>query len=182
MVGNWQMGVNGVSVVLTVVAWVVGALALYETVLPWVFSEVRKWRRRARETRKARAQLPSESAKVDAPANDAAFAVSDSAADATEKGDSPKVEPSLATSEYAKSAYCAGDLRSNEVDANRLWEEARGMAHRFRSDWKRNQEYLAKVYGAARLGHLEAMTKLGDYAYRRGALVEAYYWTALAEL
>ena len=27
-----------------------------------------------------------------------------------------------------------------------------------------------------------ASVKLGDYAYRRGMIVEAYYWTALAEM
>ena len=67
-------------------------------------------------------------------------------------------------------------------DAQRLWEEARGMTHRFKPDWEKDQEYLAKVYAAARLGHFEAMVKLGEYAYRRGAVVEAYYWTALSEL
>ena len=84
-----------------------------------------------------------------------------------------------ATSENAKSAYRERDLRS---DADRLWEEAREMTHRFTPDWEKDQEYLSKIYAAARLGHLEAMTKLGEYAGRRGAVVEAFYWTLLAEL
>ena len=56
------------------------------------------------------------------------------------------------------------------------------MTHRFEPDWEKDQEYLSKIYAAARLGHLEAMTKLGEYAGRRGAVVEAFYWTLLAEL
>ena len=56
------------------------------------------------------------------------------------------------------------------------------MKHNFIPDPATDGDYLAKVYTAARLGHMEAMVKLGDYAYRRGAVVEAYYWTALAEL
>ena len=56
------------------------------------------------------------------------------------------------------------------------------MTHRFKPDWEKDQEYLSKIYAAARLGHLEAMTKLGEYAGRRGAVVEAFYWTLLAEL
>ena len=56
------------------------------------------------------------------------------------------------------------------------------MTHRFKPDWEKDREYLAKVYGAAKLGHLEAMVKLGEYAGRRGAVVEAFYWTLLAEL
>ena len=55
------------------------------------------------------------------------------------------------------------------------------MPHNFTPDWEADRDYLAKVYGAARLGHLAAMVKLGDYAYRRGAVVEAFYWTFLAE-
>ena len=56
------------------------------------------------------------------------------------------------------------------------------MTHNFTPDWEKDREYLAKVYTAARLGHLEAMVKLGEYAGRRGAVVEAFYWTILAEL
>ena len=87
-----------------------------------------------------------------------------------------------AGSENAKSAYRASDLRSNSTDADRLWAEARDMPHNFIPDPETDGDYLAKIYTAARLGHLEAMVKLGDYAYRRGAVVEAFYWTILAEL
>ena len=56
------------------------------------------------------------------------------------------------------------------------------MPHNFIPDPAIDGDYLAKVYEAARLVHLEAMVKFGDCAYRRRAVVEAYYWTALAEL
>ena len=67
-------------------------------------------------------------------------------------------------------------------DAEALWTKARAMPHGFIPDFQEDGEYLSLVLRAARLGHLEAMVKLGDYAYRRGTVVEAYYWTALAEL
>ena len=173
---------------------VVGALALFETVLPWAFAALRKWRRRTKEAGVVRTQLPSANAnlaKTDV-ANDArALEVSSCSARATPQSVFAKVDAltndatlafpdsGVAGSENAKSAYRERDLRS---DADRLWEEARGMAHRFKPDWEKDQEYLSKIYAAARLGHLEAMTKLGEYAGRRGAVVEAFYWTILAEL
>ena len=67
-------------------------------------------------------------------------------------------------------------------DAQRLWEEARGMAHPYNPDWENDREYLSKIHSAACLGHLEAMLKLGDYAFRRERIVEAYYWTLMANL
>ena len=56
------------------------------------------------------------------------------------------------------------------------------MPHRFIPDPMVDGDYLSKIYAAAKLGHLEAMAKLGEYAGRRGAVVEAFYWTLLAEL
>lgn len=67
-------------------------------------------------------------------------------------------------------------------DAQRLWEEARVIPHPYNPDWENDREYLSKIHGAAKLGYLEAMAKLGEYAFRRGMIVEAYYWTVLAEL
>ena len=187
-----------------VVAAVVGTLALFETVLPWAFAALRQWRRQAKEAGGVRTQLPSANANwaKTAVANDArALEVSSCSARATPQSVFAKVDALtndatlafsdcgvategsvVATSENAKSAYRERDLRSNEVDANRLWEEARTMTHRFKPDWKKDHDYLSKIYTAARLGHLEAMVKLGEYAGRRGAVVEAFYWTILAEL
>ena len=76
--------------------------------------------------------------------------------------------------------YMQGEEIAGE--AQRLWEEARGIAHPYNPDWKNDREYLLKIHSAAKLGHLEAMAKLGEYAFRLGMIVEAYYWMACAEL
>ena len=192
------------SVGVIVVAGVVGAFALCETVLPWTFAALRKWRKAQAEKKNADGFAvrkvgemacgydgPSGlrhnaiSPELSSSANDAALAFSDSGAARAEKEEQiPSAGVGIGL-ENAKSTHRASDRRSKEErdeEARRLWEEARAMKHRFKPDWEKDRDYLAKVYGAARLGHLEAMTKLGEYAYRRRAIVEAYYWTALAEM
>ncbi len=56
------------------------------------------------------------------------------------------------------------------------------MPHGFVPDEVEDSAYLTLVRKAAELGHLSAMVKLGDYAFRRGWIVEAFYWTLLAQL
>lgn len=181
-----------------VVAGVVGALALWETVLPRAFAALRKWRReqaRAKKERekKADGDVPVAGRAVLSPPQPSSNAAS-LKGDGILTGDATLAFPNsgaategsvVAASEDAQIAHRESDPHSKEerdTDANRLWEEARTMTHRFNPDWEKDQEYLSKIYTAARLGHLKAMVKLGEYAYRRGAVVEAYYWTALAEL
>ena len=140
---------------------VVGALALFETVLPRIFATLRTWRRLVKAARvKERAQLPSANA---VPADAAA------------------TPPSVVVSQSDSAKVDANNGETNN-EAQRLWEDARGIKHNFVPDYMADRKYLAKVYDAARLGQLEAMVKLGDYAYRRGALVEAFYWAKLAEM
>lgn len=67
-------------------------------------------------------------------------------------------------------------------DAEELWNKARAMPHGFIPDFQTDGEYLDLICRAAKFGHLEAMKKLGEYAGRRGAIVEAYFWTVLADL
>ena len=67
-------------------------------------------------------------------------------------------------------------------EAQQLWEAARAIPHPYNPDWENDREYLLKILDAAKKGHFKAMVKLGEYASRRGMVVEAYYWTALAEL
>ena len=67
------------------------------------------------------------------------------------------------------------------VDPARLWEEARAMKHRFAPDEIKDKEYLQKVQAVAELGHVEAMAKLGTYAFRNKRYVEAFYWRWRAE-
>ena len=67
-------------------------------------------------------------------------------------------------------------------DAEAIWAKAREMQHEFIPDELTDSEYLRLVRKAAALGHALARIKLGDYAFRRGWIVEAYYWTLLAQL
>lgn len=67
-------------------------------------------------------------------------------------------------------------------DAEAIWNQARVMAHGFVPDEINDREYLNLVRQAADLGHVYAQVKLGDYAFRRGWIVEAYYWTLRAQL
>jgi len=64
--------------------------------------------------------------------------------------------------------------------AEALWKRARGMEHSVIPDFEADAEYLNLVYSAAERGHVPALAKLGDYAFRRGAFVEAYFWTKVA--
>lgn len=66
--------------------------------------------------------------------------------------------------------------------AEELWSRAREITHGFLPDEVEDHEYLELIRKAAALGHRLAMVKLGDYAFRRGWIVEAYYWTLLAQL
>ena len=69
------------------------------------------------------------------------------------------------------------DLEENPEE---LWTTARAMEHGVVPNGEKDAEYLGLIYRAARLGHLKAMVKLGEYACRRNELVEGYYWTDLA--
>jgi len=62
-----------------------------------------------------------------------------------------------------------------------LWEKARVMVHNVIPDFDEDAQYLNLVYSAAEQGHVRALAKLGDYAFRRGAFVEAYFWTKIAK-
>jgi len=54
------------------------------------------------------------------------------------------------------------------------------MVHSVIPDFEKDAEYLDLVFSAAEGGHVPALVKLGDYAFRRGAFVEAYFWTKIA--
>ena len=83
---------------------------------------------------------------------------------------STSVSPDLATSTPVSS------------DAERLWAEASGMTHSeipsFETDW----HYMTLVHKAAELGYGEAMSALGDFAFQRGDVVEAFYWKLRVEM
>lgn len=144
-------------------------MVLFETVLPRAFAALRRWRRRAREM----------GAKIGTPCGDSNRTLPQSATSLLAQGGTKEL--CAPSAPFLRQSENESVLKEN-TEARRLWEEARGMAHRFLPDWEKDQDYLAKIYAAARLGHLEAMAKLGEYAGRRGAVVEAYYWTLLADL
>ena len=137
------------------VACLLATLAVCESVVPRFYAE---WRHRRRKVREDKERADVAAARL-APV-------------AAEKP--REVPPPRRAGE--PSAVAGGS------EADRLWAEARRMPHNIIPDPVTDGDYLTKIRGAAALGHLEAMAKLGEYAFRRRALVEAYYWTALAEL
>ena len=192
---------------LIVVSSVVAGLVLWETILPWTFAALRhRWRKA--KAAKSRIATGETTVRADAPTERAGVPIdSQPALDVTslesgykEAGTSAGLQESCATTDRDLStppdtpvAPTIHDQQSApdsaeqmaayiQDEAERLWTEARQMKHRFNPDMEKDHDYLSKIYGAASMGHLAAMVKLGEYASRRRAVVEAYYWTALAEL
>lgn len=91
-------------------------------------------------------------------------------------------EPESAVDGAKKSADGTSSAGATDLTADEAWSRARVMVHEFVPDEVADAEYLELVRRAAALGHTLAMVKLGDYAFRRGWIVEAYYWTLLAQL
>lgn len=139
-----------------VVGCVVAALALAEELLPRILRAVRcRPRKHVREDSNA-------PAKVDSP---------------TEvEGVVPKVHLSEKIESTTVEVVASEPISGSDNEAEMLWEEARRMIHNEIPNFETDGPYLTLVYEAARLGHVEAMFKLGDYAFRRGELVEAFYW------
>lgn len=59
---------------------------------------------------------------------------------------------------------------------------ARQMSRHTIPDFETDGEYLTLLGKSAALGFPRALAKLGDYALRRGAKVEAYFWLWKARL
>lgn len=66
-------------------------------------------------------------------------------------------------------------------EADRLWEEARGIPHQAIPDFVSDWQYMSLLHKAAKIGHARACSELGDYACLRGEFVEAFYWKWKAE-
>lgn len=95
----------------------------------------------------------------------------------------PSSVSTLRTASAVQEPHTSADVDSKRLPtAERLWHEARLLPHRFIPDLEHDAAYLEKLCAAAKLGHIPSMLKLGDYAVRRGAIVEAYYWMSLADL
>ena len=145
---------------VTVVLCIVGALALCEAVLPRALAALR--RRRQDQANAA----PSTGEGVPRAENEAVVQCPTSSV--REAGSGQRTED-----------------RGQRQDARSAKRGARGAKRAVRAAIPPARlafEDLASVYEEAKLGKPEALAWLGDYAYRRGVIVEAFYWTILAEL
>lgn len=61
-------------------------------------------------------------------------------------------------------------------EAEKYWQEARALIHNYVPDEIQDAKYLSLLVQAAHLGHLEALSKLAEYARRKHRIVEEYYW------
>jgi len=67
-----------------------------------------------------------------------------------------------------------------DMSGEELYTKARGLHHLPIPDFAVDAEYLALLGKSAAKGYAPALAKLGEYAMRRAAWVEAYYWMTLA--
>jgi len=67
------------------------------------------------------------------------------------------------------------------LSGEELFGQARAMAHRMVPDFQSDGQYLDLLGRSAQKGYAPAMAKLGEYAMRRAAWVEAYYWMKQAQ-
>jgi len=66
-------------------------------------------------------------------------------------------------------------------DGEALFIQAREMPHQEIPDFEFDGEYLDLLGKSAATGYAPALAKLGEYAMRRSAWVEAYYWMSMAK-
>ena len=160
---------------VTVVLCIVGTLVLCEAVLPQALAALHR-------RRQGRARAATDGTDLAAPGRVARAEKERQipSAGVGMRRSEAEGSPNEVSREAKSLERC--DLRSDDAEAQRLWDEARTMTHNFIPDPETDGDYVVKIYAAARLGHLGAMVKLGEYAYRRGAIVEAFHWMILAEL
>ena len=145
---------------LIVVVCVVVVLALAETLVPRLICAYVLWRQ---ERARAQSNAPAELGKVKV----------EKVERVEEVGEVEKVERVERVEEVEK---------VGGAEAEKLWAEACGMTPSeipsFETDW----HYMTLVHKAAELGHAEAMSALGDFAFQRGDVVEAFYWKLRVEM
>lgn len=78
----------------------------------------------------------------------------------------------------AEAQSSARNLRASADNPN--WIAAREIPHNEIPMPETDEQYLGLVHKAAGEGCVEALAKLGEYAWRRRALVESYYWYSMA--
>jgi len=70
---------------------------------------------------------------------------------------------------------------SDDATGEDLFNQARMIPHQPIPDFDCDGQYLELLGKSAAAGYAPALAKLGDYAMRRGAWVEAYFWMSLAK-
>jgi len=146
-------------------AGLVALLLVWDVVLPWARQKLLR-----RPEAAGGADAFSEGT-VPVPASAAAG----TADDALPAGVAPG-RPSVLTETSADDRPAVG------TEAQKTWAAARELPHQFIPDWKHDEGYLNLLHEAAVGGSEEAMDKLSEYAFRRNAFVEAYYWKLKLEM
>ena len=148
---------------VTVILCIVGALGLCEAILPRVFAALCRWRQeRARAATNRTVAVSATGVVTGDPLANAGRGGRDGT-DLTVSGRGGRDGTDLTVSG-----------RGARAEKERQIPGA--------SDLHSDYEDLGNIYEAAKQGRPEARVELGDYAYSRGAIVEAFYWTILAEL
>ena len=145
-----------------------GVLVTAMFVLEVVIPDIRAALRRQWEKKHGHRHHHHEAAAKNDPAAAAvrSVAASNAKRTTTAKGRTP---PETRAPEAAKEdPICA--------EAARLWHEASEIAHSHLPSWENDGKYLNLVVTAAKLGRVEAMGKLGDFAFCRKVIDEAFYW------
>lgn len=98
------------------------------------------------------------------------------------QSDQPSPAPALPSSKPVETIDIPEPSPAELEEAERLWTKALDMHHSEAPDISTDWQYMSCLYKAAMLGHVKAMSLLGDYANLRGELVEAFYWKQCVEL
>ncbi len=94
----------------------------------------------------------------------------------------PSSAPTLPPSKPVETIDIPEPSPAELEEAERLWTKSLDMHHSEAPDISTDWQYMNFLYKAAMLGHVKAMSLLGDYANLRGDLVEAFYWKQRVEL
>lgn len=94
----------------------------------------------------------------------------------------PVPEPAEVPVRAHMDARLSEPVQTDPLTPEEMWQKARTMKHGYVPDSRKDYGYLSLLSRAALAGHLEAQLKLGEYASRRGAQVETYYWLKRAKL
>ena len=145
---------------VTVAVCVVAVLALAEILVPRLLCAYVLWRQ---ERARVQSNAPTE--------------VKPRVSDEVEVEEVERGEVSSSKFQVSSAGFQVGG-----VEAEKRWAEACGMIHSEIPDFSTDWQYMTLVHKAAELGHAGAMSALGDFAFQRGDVVEAFYWKQRVEM